>query len=84
MKSWEGEGKAGLEDSCKLVSYKGLTRRSCSGEVSDSSVIKQSVRSLSLKVGGLESVLFLFGGRRGVDLSGEEGGRRGRVGCCTG
>ena len=58
--------------------------RSFSGEGLDTSVIEQSVRSLSLKFGGLECFLFLFVGWGVVDLSGEERVMRGRVGCCTG
>ena len=71
-----------MKDSWALISCVGLIWRSCSGEGdregSDSgSVIEQSFRSLFLKVGGLECVLFLFGGWGGVDV-------KGRVGCNTG
>ena len=58
--------------------------RSCSGEGSDSSFIEQSISSLSLKFGEFECVLFLFVKLGGVNLSGDEGGRRGSVGFCTG
>ena len=70
MNSSLGEG--GLKDSCRLVSAEELLWRRCSGEGSDSSVIWQSVRSLSLRFGGLECVLFLLVGLGGVNLSGEE------------
>ena len=58
-----GEGES--KDSFRLISCEGLSWRRCSGdgdrEGSDSgSVIEQSFRSLSLKVGGLEFVLFLL------------------------
>ena len=60
----------------------GLIWRSCSGvgrEPSDSySLIEQSVRSLSLKVGGLECVLFLFRGWAGVEVTRKLWERRGR------
>ena len=77
-------GEGGLKDICRLVSCGELMWRSFSGEGSDFSVSEQSVRSLSVKFGGLECVLFLVVGWGVLHLSGEEGVIRGRVCCCTG
>ena len=57
------QGERALRNNWTLISCDGLIWRSSSGdggrEGSDSgSLIEQSVRSLSLKVGGLEYVLF--------------------------